>query len=169
MTPSTPAKIDVMDASDRAQKHRDPTNVRIPLDKLGVWPQNRGASSCSGFHVHEVAQDCMSNNINARRYVPVGIVKLPADLLAEVRQHNAELAQVDLLMPACRANEIEYALLSKAHIVHANKLANDGGRSLYNTGPRIAWQDGDDEGARSCCTAPPAQSTTARSTRTSLR
>ena len=30
-------------------------SVRIPLDKLGVWPQNRGTSSCSGLHVHEAA------------------------------------------------------------------------------------------------------------------
>ena len=28
---------------------------RIPLNKLGVWPQNRGTSSCSGLRVHEAA------------------------------------------------------------------------------------------------------------------
>ena len=46
---------------DRAQTYRQEGVQRIQLDEIGFWPENRGGSSISGHHVHEVAEDCVKN------------------------------------------------------------------------------------------------------------
>ena len=135
------------DAGDRAQRHKQTSGVRISLKKIGVWPLNRGCG-CSGYHVHEVAQDFLTHTISAKRYVSVDIVKIPHHRLEEVRAFCKDLAQKDPYMPACDASEIEYVAISKTHFIHGCKLVSDGGRLLFNTGARIEWRRNDQEGAQ---------------------
>ena len=134
------------DASDRAQKHRKAGNMRIPLDKIGFWPDNRGGVGCSSHHVHEVAWDCKANKTKLTRYEHVDLVEIPSNALQEIRDINRERCQSDALMPRF-SNEIQYICASKTHFVHCQKLAKDGNRSLFNDGKTcIIWQKEDVEG-----------------------
>ena len=68
------------DPGDRAQRHRRLGLCRIPLDKLGYLPDNRGGLGISPFHVHELAWDCVANGVKLSRYTHVDIVKIPAEI-----------------------------------------------------------------------------------------
>ena len=78
----------VEDASDRAQRHRKHGLVRIRLELIGFWPDNRGGLGISPYHVHDVAWDCAANKTKLPRYGHVDIVEIPAPLLEQIREIN---------------------------------------------------------------------------------
>ena len=137
------------DGSDRAQKHRKVGNMRIHLDKIGFWPDNRGGVGCQSYHVHEVAFDCKTHKTKLSRYEHVAVVEVPSSALQGIRDANRELCQGDALMPRF-SSEIQYICVSKTHFVHCHKLAKDGNRYLFNDAsgsqPSIVWQKDDAEG-----------------------
>ena len=143
---STKREHDVEDAGDRAQKYRRLGLVRIDLDKLLFWPPNRGGVGVSAYHAHEVAWDCKSNKTKASRYNHIDIVEIPAKDKERILQINKEKCESDPLMPRFSAKS-EYVCAGKTHFVHAQKLAKDGGRTLFNDGKTpIKWRDDDTEG-----------------------
>ena len=136
------------DAGDRAQKHRKPGSVRICLDEIGFWPNNRGGMGLCSHHIHEVAWDCKANKTKLLHYQQVDLAEIPADQLQEVRDVNRKRCDGDALMPRF-SQRIEYVCASKTHFVHAQKLARDGNRIIFNKGEvPIRWQEADAEGAQ---------------------
>ena len=123
------------DASGRAQKQRKPGNMRIPLDKIGFMPDNRGGVGCSSHHVHEAARGLKANKTELARYDHVDPVEIPSDALQEIRGINA-LA----LMPRFSSG-MQYVCASKTHFVHCQKLAKDGNRFLFNEGETLPEED----------------------------
>ena len=126
-------QFELEDAGDRAQKHRKPGLVRVPLDKIGFSPGNRGGLGVAPHHVHEVAWDCIANKTKLHRYGHVDLIEIPAEALQEIRKANRERCEADDLMPRCAEN-IQYVCGSKTHFVHGQKLAKDGTRTLFNKG-----------------------------------
>ena len=120
------------DFLDRALRFREEGLFRKKLDELGFLPCNRGNLGISGHHVHEVAWSCILG-IRANRYKQVEVVRVPESCLDDWRRSNAERCESDALMPSFSPN-MRFALLSKNHFTHANKLARDGNRSLFNEG-----------------------------------
>ena len=126
-----PHEID--DACDRAQTHRKPGLVRIPLEKIGFWPSNRGGPGISSYHVHEVAWDCKANKTKLQRYQYVDLIEIPKDCVQHILDVNRERCAADGLMPRFSPH-LHYVCASKTHVAHAQKLAKDGSRSMFNTG-----------------------------------
>ena len=120
---------DLEDAGDRAQKQRKPGMVRMPLNKIGFWPPNRGGMGVSTYHVHEVAWDCMAHKTKIQRYDHVDIVKIPSDALQEMRHANSERCESDSMMPLF-SPEMQYVCAGKTHFVHAQKLAQSSIKSM---------------------------------------
>ena len=56
------------DAGVRAKPYRQLGSHRIPLEKLGVWPGNRGKAVVQAHHLHEVAHDIMMQGRKPDRY-----------------------------------------------------------------------------------------------------
>jgi len=134
------------DAGDRAQKHRKPGMLRISLDKIGFWPGNRGGLGLASHHIHEVAWDCKANKTKLQRYVYVDLIEIPKDRLQQIRDANRERCEADELMPRF-SEHIQYVCASKTHFCHAQKLAKDGKRTVFNKGEvHIRWQESDEEG-----------------------
>ena len=141
--------VELEDASDRAQGFRQPQLLRIKLEQILVWPQNRGGQGIIPFHVHEVASDIMQNKTSAARYGHVCLVEVPRDKLDEVLEFNLKKARADSRLPRVSINEGKYfCLLTKTHFVHAHKLAKDGNHTLFGKekGKRIQWTANDREG-----------------------
>ena len=128
------------DASDRAQKQRKPGNTRIPLDKIGFRPDNRGGAGCSSHHVHEVARDLKANKTELARYDHVDPAEIPSDALQQIRDINRERCQGDALTPRFSSGT-QYVCASKTHFVHCQKLAKDGNRFLFNDGETLPEED----------------------------
>jgi len=134
------------DHADRAAKCLKAGFLRIDIARLGFWKENRGGTGCNGFHTHEVAQDCKANKTKLMRYQYVIAVKIPANRLEEVRRYNKDKCETDPLMPRYSPT-MEFVCGTKTHFVHGQKLAKDGGRTLFNEGEvEIKWQTGDTEG-----------------------
>ena len=67
------------DSGDRAAKYRKPGgHFRMPLDRLGFDPRNRGGLGLSPTHAHEIAWDGTDqpygNGVTLRRYKEVEVV-----------------------------------------------------------------------------------------------
>jgi hypothetical protein len=136
----------LQDASDRAQKLCRKGTVRIPLKSIGFWHMNRGGLGIASRHAHEVAHDVKTHKTNEERYGKVELVEIPNKYLTEVREANRKRCAADALMPRY-SPEIKYICLTKTHFVHAQKLANDGNRSLLNQGKiDIVLRDDDTDG-----------------------
>ena len=134
------------DAGDRAQKKRKAGLMRVPLEKIGFWPGNRGGLGISPYHVHEVAWDCVANKTKLSRYGHVDLLEVPSSLLPTFRKENRATCVSDPLMPRFHP-EMEFVCASKTHFVHAQKLGKEGNRTLFNkaTTAMITWQPGDTE------------------------
>ena len=138
---------DVEDASDRAAKRRKSQLMRVPLRKITFWNSNRGGMAISGYHVHEIAHGIMTNKTKLKRYGHVDIVEIPPKLLETIRKENRERCSQEPLLPLFH-EDIAYVCITKTHFTHAQKLAQDGNRFLYNeTDVLIKWQADDTEGA----------------------
>jgi hypothetical protein len=134
------------DAGDRAQKHRKSGLVRVSLDQIAFWPGNRGNLGLSPYHIHEVAWDCKANKTKLQRYGHVDLIEIPTFQLPQIVAANQERCLADDLMPRCGEN-LQYVCVSKTHFVHAQKLAKEGIRTLFNNGDvPIRWQETDTEG-----------------------
>ena len=120
------------DAGDRASRRQTVGLQRIPLDKIGFWPHNRGGIGFLSAHVHEVATDCMVNKVKRNRYHHVDVVKIPAKFLQEVRSVNATRFKSDPFAPRCPTEGIEYVAMTKTHFCLAHKLCKEGGLSLIH-------------------------------------
>lgn len=143
---SAPSQAPLEDAGDRAQKRRKAGNVRISLDEIGFWPENRGGVGLSSYHAHEVAWDCKSNKTKLTRYGHVDLVEIPKELLEQIRNFNRDRCESDSMMPNFARNMV-YVCASKTHFAHAHKLKKDGGRTLFDEGREsITWQEDDTEG-----------------------
>ena len=137
---------EVEDAVDRAQKFRKQGTMRVDLDEIGFWPSNRGGLGVSSHHIHEVAWDCKANKTRLDRYSPVGLIEIPSDMLASIQEDNKRRCEADDLMPRLPA-KLKYICSGKTHFCHAQKLAKDGGRTLFNQGKiPIRWGENDTEG-----------------------
>ena len=90
---------DLEDAGDGAQKRRKPGLVRIGLDEIGFWPDNRGGLGLSPYHAHEVAHDCKANKTKISRYDHVALIEIPEEKLQEIRDTNRARCDTDPLMP----------------------------------------------------------------------
>jgi len=87
------------------------------------------------------------NKTRIQRYDHVDIVDIPGEFLQQIRDANRERCESDPLMSRFSAT-IQYECAGKTHFVHAQKLAKDGGRFLFNAGHAgIRWQE-TDEGAQ---------------------
>ena len=136
---------DMVDPSDRAQACRTGSLVRVHLDMIGVRPENRAGCGLNPRHVHEVAADCLANITKQSRYKHVDIIEIPAHLKEKILKANATMCESDPLMPKF-SPDIKYVCVTKTHFTHAQKLAKDGNRALFNNGARIIWQKDDGEG-----------------------
>ena len=139
---------DLEDACGSARKHRKPGFVRIPLDQIGFWPGHRDGLGISSHHVHIIAWDCKDHGTQLQRYQHVDLIEIPQDSLQQVRDANRERCEADDCMPRFSPH-MKYVCATKTHFVHAQKLAAEGNRSIFNKGDvNIRWQDGDLEGAQ---------------------
>ena len=75
----------------------------------------------------------MATGTKLVRYKEVALVKVPEEDLNEWRAANRERCDSDALMPRF-APGMRYALVTKTHFCHAQKLTQDGGRTLFNEG-----------------------------------
>ena len=102
---------------DRAQKKRKTALgiVRIPLEKIGFWPENRGGMGLSSYHVHEVALDCMQNTTKITRYNFVDLIEIPDNLKNEILAANRRECETDPLMPRF-SEAIQYVCGPKTHL-----------------------------------------------------
>ena len=86
------------DNADRAQRHKIPGLIRLPLTQIGFWPGNRGSCGICPNHVHEVANDIIVNMTKVARYGSVDIVKIPVAKLDELRALNKRMCDKSELM-----------------------------------------------------------------------
>ena len=140
----------VEDAADRAQKFRKAHLMRVPLDQIGFWPNNRGGLGIAPFHSHEIAWGILSEKTKLTRYAHVDIVEIPESLTRKFHEVNRAKCEADDLMPRY-SKKIKYVCASKTHFVHAQKLCQDGAsgskRCLFNQGEvPIEWLADDGEG-----------------------
>ena len=112
------------------RKKRKQGCMRIPLDRIGFWPGDRGGLGISSHHMHEVAWDCVANKTKLHRYGHVDLIEIPSDLLVQSRQENRERCEADKLMPRFPP-VMQYVCASKTHVVHAQKLGEEGTRTLF--------------------------------------
>ena len=76
------------DDGERAAGYRTSGgSFRMPLDRLGFFPGNRGGMGCSGSHVHEVAWDGTANKVKLRRYKEIEIAAIPEGKHAAITGH----------------------------------------------------------------------------------
>ena len=73
--------VEVEDAADRAERKRNYGTVRVPANKIGFWPGNRGGTGINSIHVHEIARDIMLRKCRRQRYEPVELLAVPEPLL----------------------------------------------------------------------------------------
>ena len=97
-------KHDLESACDRAQKHRKPGLLRIHLDMIGFWPDNRGRIGICSHHTHEVAWDCVADKTKLRRYQHADLVAIPSGLLVLILDANRNRCATDALMPRFSEN-----------------------------------------------------------------
>ena len=74
---STSEQVDIEDAADRAERKRKHGTQRVPLNKIGFWPANRGGVGVSSTHIHEVCSDIKTNKIRRQRYEPLQLMAVP--------------------------------------------------------------------------------------------
>ena len=75
----------------------------------------------------------MATGTKLPRYKEVSLVRVPDEDLNSWREANRERCESDALMPRF-APGMRYALATKTHFTHAQKLTQDGGRTLFNEG-----------------------------------
>ena len=143
-----PEYIALEDACDRALRKRKRAAVRLDVDLVGYWPDNRGGAGVIPRHIHEVAQDLMKNKIRLSRYDPVELFELPEPVLKKFKAQNKAKCENDPLMPRY-SPKMEYVCLTKTHFTHACKLIKDGDHTLFGkpNGTPIRLATGDSEGA----------------------
>ena len=81
----------------------------------------------------QVAWSCVANGTKRQRYREVSLVRVPEGDLNEWREANRERCEADALMPRF-APGMRYGCVTKTHFTHAQKLTQDGGRTLFNEG-----------------------------------
>ncbi len=117
--------VEAIDAVDRADRKRTYGTVRVPGNKIGFWPGNRGGTGINSRHVHEIARDIMFRKCRRTRYEPVHLLEVPEQKLKRFKAQNKEKCDSDPLMPAF-SPDMEYVPAAKTHFTHACKLAIDG-------------------------------------------
>ena len=85
---TVPETVDVEDAVDRAMRKRKLGSQRIDLDRIGFWPDNKGGAGVSSRHIHEIAEDVMSNKTRLNRYNPAELLELPEPLLNKIQSRQ---------------------------------------------------------------------------------
>jgi hypothetical protein len=120
------------DPLERAMSYREEGLLRKHCSDFGFHPVNRGTLGISSHHVHEVAWSCL-DGVQAQRYKVVDAVRVPSSVLDAWRLTNQQKCNSDMLMPKF-SDTMRFALLTKTHFIHANKLNNDGNRTLFNKG-----------------------------------
>ena len=131
--------------ADRAERYRRPGTSRVFVDRMGFLSFNRGGLGVAGHHVHEVAWDRLRNNTRLDRYNFVKVVELGSHV-DEVRRYNRLKCLGDPLMPSYVEDKIDLGLMTGTHLVHSEKLGQQGGRTLFNDGKReIQWHPNDKE------------------------
>ena len=137
--------VEVEDAADRAERKRNYGTVRVPANKIGFWPGNRGRTGINSIHVHEIARDIMFRKRS--RYEPVQLLEVPEALMKPFKAQNKEKCDSDPLMPAF-SPDMEYVSVSTTHFSHACKLVIDGTHTLFNQSglPKIRFNSDDSEG-----------------------
>jgi hypothetical protein len=137
--------VEVEDAADRAERKRNYGTVRVPANKIGFWPGNRGRTGINSIHVHEIARDIMFRKRS--RYEPVQLLEVPEARMKSFKAQNKEKCDSDPLMPAF-SPDMEYVSVSTTHFSHACKLVIDGTHTLFNQSglPKIRFNSDDPEG-----------------------
>ena len=120
------------DPLDRALQYREEGYDRKLLKDFGFLAGNRGSLGISGFHVHEVGHSCKAG-VKLVRYKQVDAVRVPQKAIAAWRNTNKERCASDALLPKY-SPEMHLACLTKTHFTHANKLFENGNRTLFNEG-----------------------------------
>ena len=106
--------VEVEDAADRAERKRNYGTVRVPANKIGFWPGNRGRTGINSIHVHEIARDIMFRKRS--RYEPVQLLEVPEALMKPFKAQNKEKCDSDPLMPAF-SPDMEYVSVSTTHFL----------------------------------------------------
>jgi hypothetical protein len=120
------------DPLDRALTYREEGYDRKDVDVFGFLQRNRGNLGISSSHIHEVAWSC-KDSVKLNRYKQVECVRVPAAKLQDWKKCNKAKCESDALMPKY-SDLMRFALLTKTHFTHANKLYKDGNRSVFNNG-----------------------------------
>ena len=155
---------DIAQYYERAAKRRKKCLVRIPLEQIGFFPQDRTPIEeadffspelhpwwkISGRHLHDMVRHMMKTTTEPGLYQHVAVIEVPPEKLQEVRDSNRETCEADPLLPKFSPN-IKYVTITRQHFVLAHKLAKEGSRTLYNVRnvpeAKIAWAESDSEGA----------------------
>ena len=148
VNPSTQQTVPLEDAADRAEAKKKPGVVRISLDEIGFWPDNRGSTGICSHHVHEIALDIMENKCRRARYEPIQLLAVPARHLEAFKRANEDTCENDPMMPKFSPAMV-YVCGSKTHFTHALKLGKEGTHHVFNNSSAgiIKWKKNDVEAA----------------------
>ena len=67
--------------------------MRMHVDRMGFFNQNRGGMGVVPYHDHEVAEDFVKHKISQIRYGSIRVVKLPESELPFFRAYNKKNAR----------------------------------------------------------------------------
>ena len=95
----------------------------------------------------KVSWDCVTKGVKQSRYKHVDVVRIPEEKLSSFRAVNRDKCASDALMPKY-SSTMFLGNLTKSHFTHAQKLAKDGNRTLFNEGKvSIVYQAKQAEGS----------------------
>ena len=126
------ATVGLTSPADQAQQYRTSEHpTRIPIEKFGFHPLNRGGQGMIPHHAHQLASSIVTVGTSIRRYQFVRAVRVPAKEREEWLTANRNKYDQEPLCPR-PTDEMCFALLTRTHFTSAQKLLKEGNRSLYN-------------------------------------
>ena len=89
----------VKDAADRAQDHRRPGLLRVDLGEIFWWPENRGGLGTNPRHVHNIAQERMTNKVRQERYKYADLIEVTGVKAEQIKAVNKARYDDEPLLP----------------------------------------------------------------------
>ena len=124
---------------------------RLPLDCMKWHTSNRGHSGIMPMHVHELAEEIVTQGTSLRRYGSVKLVVVPEGDQNEWLKVIKQKTSLNTLLPTMirfSPTGPYYANLDHTHFCAAQQLIAEGGRKLYDKedGIRLELKEDDEEG-----------------------
>ena len=139
--PSKTARL-LSTEANRCQKYKSATQPgRVRLSRIGHLKCNRGGQGVLPTHSHGVARDICLNTTSTRRYLNVGLVKIPDEYRKEWFALNESKAKMNPMLPRFKAmshTDTVFATLNCTHFCSAQQLIDEGGRRFYDLPDGIA-------------------------------